>query len=73
MSPAWHGSGLYRQDFLDSATGTIGPKTVACGISTLHFDLRLEAARMRRTRYPSQEPAELVCAGNTLRRFGTGL
>lgn len=67
---AVHGSGLYRQDFLDNAIATIGPERVAFGSSAPYFDLRLEVARMRLTTYPDRADAELVCAGNTLRWFG---
>ncbi len=67
---AVHGSGLYRQDFLDNAIRTIGPERVAFGSSAPYFDLRLEAERMRRTNYPDSRAAQLVCSGNTLRWFG---
>lgn len=67
---ALHGSGLYRQDFLDNAIAAIGPERVAFGSSTPYFDLRLEAERIRRTSFPDRAAAEQVCSGNTLRWFG---
>jgi len=67
---AVHGSGLYRQDFLDNAIATIGPERVAFGSSSPYYNLRLEAERMRRTSYPDDAAAMAVCSGNTLRWFG---
>jgi len=67
-----HASGLYRQDFLDSAIATIGPERVAFGSSSPYYNLRLEAERMRRTSYPDEQAAAAVCNGNTLRWFVGG-
>lgn len=70
---AIHGSGLYRQDFLDQAIATVGSERVAFGSSSPYFDLQLEAERMRGTAFPNERAGASVCSENTLRWFGRGV
>lgn len=62
-------SGLYRQDFLEATIARVGAGRVAYASCSPVFDMRLEAARARRTRFASVEAERLVLGGNVRRWF----
>ena len=66
-------SGLYRQDYLEATIARMGAERVAYASCSPVFDMRLEAERVRRTRFPSVEDERLVFGGNVARWFGGGL